>query len=384
MQPNSQPKLNPPRSIVVIDAKPSDLPPPPESRASANILSVPPRPSARPSGPPSMRSLRPIAASLRPEPRSIFPSEDASAELPTRRRRALGTVAVATILAVAGAGALRHHGTVTSPHPLIEEVVSGRAGLRTTPSGIDEHWASATPPAFVLDPSLAKIDKKANEAIIDAFSTWDSSGLGLPRASFTISSTAGAAKQDGVSRIVYAPITISGREEALAITIAYADPSNGQIKEADIIFNSKYTFEVFPGGSGAAPGKCDGHYDVQNVATHEAGHVYGLGEDTTDQTTTMYITSESCETHKRALTTTDQSVMTSLYAQAKAESSSSTSAAESTSSGSAGGCGGATIASRGPSSGGVAWVLSGLAALIPLRRRRGFSGRHAPPRREKA
>ena len=57
-------------------------------------------------------------------------------------------------------------------------------------------------------------------------------------------------------------------------------------------------------------------YDVQDVATHEFGHFYGLGEDMTDTTTTMFITSKPCQTHKRTLTESDVTSMSGLYATA--------------------------------------------------------------------
>ena len=45
-------------------------------------------------------------------------------------------------------------------------------------------------------------------------------------------------------------------------------------------------------------------------------HFYGLGEDMTDTTTTMFITSKPCQTHKRTLTESDVTSMSGLYATA--------------------------------------------------------------------
>jgi hypothetical protein len=352
MQQSPSSKLGVPREVVVVESK---APP---------GLSMPPH-----SGRYSMRSVRPLASSLRPNG-SLLPSEDAAADLPARRRRVLGVAIVGAIVLVAGAGMLGKH---AHGGALTTEVVSGRAGVRTTPSGATEIWAANSPPAFVLDPSLAQMDKTGGDvkgAIVEAFSTWDSAGLGLPKASFTISSTAGTAAQDGVSRVLYAPITVPGMENALALTIAYADANTGVIEEADVIFNSKYTFHVFPAAAAAKTTDddsiCSGDYDVQNVATHETGHVYGLGEDTQDTTTTMYLRSSPCETHKRSLSTPDQQVMTALYAPSVTAATDTSSASGSPS----GGCGGATVASKRPGSGASAWIVSALAILVSLRRRR--------------
>ncbi len=322
---------------------------------------APPTISIPPSARYSMRSVSPLAASMRP--RSIFPSEDASANLPARRRRTLARALVAVGVLVGSAGLIGRH---PRGRALVADVVSGKAGLRTTPSGADESWSPSTPPAFVLDPSLDAMGAHAGDAkgaIVDAFTTWDSAGVGLPKASFSISSSAGEAKQDGVSRILYAPITVAGMEDALALTVAYADAQTGVIKEADVIFNSKYKFRVFSTAAPQGDSVCDGNYDVQNVATHETGHVYGLGEDLQDTTTTMYIRSSPCETHKRTLSSSDQQVMTALYASSAANAQGTQDAQSS-----AGGCGGATVASKRPGSGASAWVMGALVLLVARRR----------------
>ena len=156
----------------------------------------------------------------------------------------------------------------------------------------------------------------AKEAITEAFATWQAANAGAPGVSLTISDTPGTAAQDGVNRILYGPITLAGFETAVAVTISYAD-DDGVLVEADMILNNAYPFTVIATPTQAAtpaPATCGGRYDVQNVTTHEAGHFFGLGEDMTDQTTTMFITSAPCQTHKRALGASDVGAMTSLYA----------------------------------------------------------------------
>src|SRR5207249_3133152 len=64
------------------------------------------------------------------------------------------------------------------------------------------------------------------------------------------------------------------------------------------------------------PGKHS--YDLQNVATHEAGHFFGLGENITDGDATMFITSARGETKKRDLAGDDEDGVRILYATAPA------------------------------------------------------------------
>jgi MYXO-CTERM domain-containing protein len=285
--------------------------------------------------------------SLRP---ATEPAEARTPAPGSRRRRwqvGLGCVLAATAVTFAATWPSHSPHSKTGPEP---GVVSGRAGLKTTPSGASERWfpGGAT---ITIDPTLAAATPAAKDAVIGAFGAWASSGASLPQLSFDSISTPGQAAQDGVNRLLLGPITIPGQETDLAITITYADTTTGEIIEADTIFNSAYDWtSVGPDAAG-----CSGAYDLQNVATHEAGHFFGLGEDYDDHTTTMYVSSQPCQTSKRALTPSDVSVMSGLYAQDPK----STQAA---------GCG-ATIAPGG-NTGGAAWAAIGVVALVVARRRR--------------
>ena len=170
-----------------------------------------------------------------------------------------------------------------------------------------------------VDPTLAQVAPAAKDAIVSAFGAWASSGAALPQLSFDATSTPGGAIRDGVNRLLFGPITAPGHEENLAITLSYVDDSTGEVVEADIIFNSAYDWTTLDPTAAASddsgPGGCHHRYDLQNVATHEAGHFFGLGEDYDDEATTMYVSSQLCQTSKRTLSPSDVSVVSGLYAQ---------------------------------------------------------------------
>jgi hypothetical protein len=329
-----------------------------DNLTNVRVRTVSIMPRARPSDASQLRSLRPMAASLRPSP-NMEPSQDASPDRPRRSRHPIAVALLALAVAVVGAREWRSH-RVAQTRTMTPQVVSGHPGLRETQLGVHERWLG--PLTMTLDPSLDQIDPKAKDAVSAAVATWGAAHVGTPRASLVSDLTPGKAAQDGVSRILYGPIDIAGHERDVAVTIAYADTNSGEVHEADMILNSAYAFTVVDdepakderSKKGNACGK---QYDVQNVATHETGHVFGLGEDVDDSAATMYLRSGPCETNKRALTASDQGAMASLYAEPAPANAATTTA----------GCGGAAqIASGSPT--GALWMAAALASLIGRRK----------------
>jgi hypothetical protein len=297
------------------------------------------------------------SGSLRPNSTSLRPAVELEATTPPVpeprvRRWHLALACAFTCAAVAGAAVWTSHSHVR--HKAVQSVVSGRAGLRQTSSGADERWSSAAL-TITIDPTLANATPAAKDAIMNAFGAWESSGASVPQVSFDSTSTPGEAAQDGVNRLLLGPITVPGQEQDLAITISYADTDSGEMVEADTIFNNAYDWASI-GSAIGKDGACDNRYDLQNVATHEAGHFFGLGEDYQDQATTMYVSSMPCQISKRTLSASDVSVVSGLYAQAAANSSPSAAC-------------GARIAG-GTDTNGAALVAMGLVAFALVRRHR--------------
>lgn len=170
----------------------------------------------------------------------------------------------------------------------------------------------------MLDGSLDDMAPRSKDAVSAAFGAWISSGANVNAVTVNRSADRVGVAHDGVNRIVYGPITISGHEKDVAATISYANDVTGEIEEADTIFNSAYPFAVLPDDATDSKTCAGKTYDVQNVATHEFGHFFGLGEDMSDTSTVMFIQSAPCQTHKRVLTESDTAAMGTLYAVAPA------------------------------------------------------------------
>lgn len=132
---------------------------------------------------------------------------------------------------------------------------------------------------------------------------------------------AGANSDDGLNTIVW--VTAAWRDldfrppsNALAVTLLSFNSGEGTISDADIYFNSQ-NFQwgvVAPEGGGAL-------IDIQNIATHEIGHLLGLDHSSEEffepeevlSDATMYYASGAGEVTRRVLKEDDIYGLRSLY-----------------------------------------------------------------------
>lgn len=274
--------------------------------------------------PPSFLSLRSTASTVAPDGEA-----SASPEPPKRpgaRRKLWFFATIASLIGVTAAGALKSTEHVSS------HVHSGSPGYRQSKTGKYQHWKKKAL-TIHLDDSIAKLG--ATEAVTRAFAHWVESDPRLPDITFDTGETSATPKHDGKSTISFARITIPGHERDLAITMTYSEDQSGEIVEADVVLNSIYAMAVLEAredqwrrnhrgehdsDSGSRTSMsdeskdCQNRYDVQSIATHEAGHFFGLGEDPVELDATMFQTIDQCETHKRVLSTTDIAAVSTLYA----------------------------------------------------------------------
>jgi hypothetical protein len=113
------------------------------------------------------------------------------------------------------------------------------------------------------------------EAVDRGFNTWETVGtasVGFQFGGFVDSSPL---DQDGANVVGFT--SRPDLERTLASTSFLIDARTGEILEADIFFNSTFQWSVAPGGEA-------GRYDVQSIATHEAGHFLGLGHSLLGET----------------------------------------------------------------------------------------------------
>jgi hypothetical protein len=115
-------------------------------------------------------------------------------------------------------------------------------------------------------------------ATAQAFATWQAvptASIAYQFGGFT-SSVPG--DDDGVSTLGF--LNEPALDRVLASTSFLVDDATGALLESDIFFNSAFTWSV------AAAGEA-GKWDVQTIATHEIGHLSGLGHSAIGETQLM-------------------------------------------------------------------------------------------------
>jgi hypothetical protein len=153
-----------------------------------------------------------------------------------------------------------------------------------------------------------------------AFQTWQIPGVNLTFNELSANSTA-PNSDDGINSVKWVSsnwrsLAFRPPSNALAVTLVAFDSHTGKIKDADIYFNS----EIFDWAIVDAPSE-SGYIDVQNIATHEIGHLLGmdhsseslLESDDELADATMYYAATSGETYRRDLNSDDERGITNLY-----------------------------------------------------------------------
>lgn len=210
----------------------------------------------------------------------------------------LGGLLVLLFSGVLGTGSVSAKNDTLRLKVFVHEPNPGRPILPTTCTNtINDRvnawlWAGWNMPTAGLTYKINFVTKPANltdiqisNAVASSFGTWsaaDNKQIFSPGGS----TLARGAKFDGTNAILFKKITKS----ALAITYVWYYQSNGQLVEADTIFNQSYqwSYTAYTGKNDC--GGVPGTYDVQNIGTHEFGHWVGLDDlySSADKDLTMY------------------------------------------------------------------------------------------------
>ncbi len=243
--------------------------------------------------------------------------------------------------------------TFASALTIVTLALAWSAQSKAAPLDGTSHWTQSSV-ELVVDDSLEQIDRNAYEAVVGAVTAWQREESNLP----TLVPTRGNVDDIGFRRgqgnkstIRYVPGGASVAKGALGVTIVTSEAATGRIVDADIVLNGEFAFAMLAGeGDTGMP------YDLQNVLTHEVGHLLGLPEENDDAEATMYATSRSGEVQKRDLNATDKGAVAKLYEAPPTQDE-------------VAGCGGAMVAPQDPGRSSW-WPLLAMTVLIRRHRRK--------------
>jgi poly(3-hydroxybutyrate) depolymerase len=179
----------------------------------------------------------------------------------------------------------------------IATALSGRAQAFTV---LGYTWPAVSV-AYLVNPDNMDVPSgKAIAAVRAGADAWQQSGIPVAL-TYAGTTTQTTNTNDGVNIVLF-------RNEASGSTLAttYSWFSGNRIIDADIVFWDA-GFQFFTGTTG-----CSGGAYIEDVATHEFGHVLGLGHST-DPTATMYPSLAECSQQSRTLAADDIAAIRSLY-----------------------------------------------------------------------
>ncbi len=222
-----------------------------------------------------------------------------------------------------------------APPMLHAEYGAAESATGTTPV---RRWHHAEVVVHV-DGSIDALGPQARRLVERAFRAWSTESPRLPGVRFQYSNAERPGRPghapDGRNTVTLAPIEFEGHRDDLAVAISYRNSHTGALSEVDIIVNADMPWASFSSqetGAESNPAlapalvashsaqvssallasrpivaersvgsaSCSGDFDLLGVMTHEAGHFYGLSENTESSAATMYHTTAPCETQKRS------------------------------------------------------------------------------------
>ena len=151
----------------------------------------------------------------------------------------------------------------------------------------------------------------AKAAITASYKVWDDKAGGVAFIEGA-TTTATRYKLDGINLVAWGSVSASG---AIAVTYTWYNSVTKVVVEQDIIMNVKLPWAHTDASNPDATCGVLTAYEVQNILTHEVGHVFGLDDlyDSADQDLTMYGYGAKGELKKETLGRGDLAGMAALY-----------------------------------------------------------------------
>jgi len=157
----------------------------------------------------------------------------------------------------------------TSAYLKFGYTISGQSVVLRWPEGRPVPYAVGTRGAAGVSAN------EFRDAVARAFATWEAVPTSSIRFAQTGVSDREPSDNDGVTLLAFA--NRPELDRTLGATSYTVDVVSGTLLEADVFFNAAFQWSVSPGGQA-------GRFDLESIATHEVGHLLGLGHSALGET----------------------------------------------------------------------------------------------------
>ena len=162
--------------------------------------------------------------------------------------------------------------TLSAPSPALAYL---KYGALVGGAVVDVRWRRPVP-YFITERDVTGVTAgQLRDAVGRAFATWQAVPTAAVQSQFQGYTIAPPGLPD--ERTTFGFLDRPDLDRVLGATSFLLDSTTGEIREADVFFNTNFSWSVAPAGEA-------GRIDLESIALHEIGHLFGLGHSALGET----------------------------------------------------------------------------------------------------